>query len=200
MVRLSRVGQSSTRVPRTLPRYRVSALSAVGILVAAGPLLIGCSGDGDASTTDDGVAQSSPEPGTLPEADRLVLNEMVGPGHGDKVAAAGSDADLCDALRAAVEESKALDAASGDALVALLVPSQEPMDRAATVLASKGFELTAAHFGRYRDALVETAADVDMSDQASRDRANLRFRIVKAKGAGTTETELGGLATVCGIA
>lgn len=174
------------------------------LLIIVGLLLmpIACSDeDGtDAAVGDERAPDGSPEPSALSEVDRRVLNESVAPGHGDKVVAAGSDQEVCAALDGAVEASKALDAASGEDLLALLVPSQEAMDRAATVLAAKGFELTAAHYGRYRDALAETEADIDMADQASRDRANERFAIVNAKGAGSTETELGGLATVCGVA
>lgn len=184
-----------------LSRRRSVPFLRFGFIMASLLLVSACSNDadGDVATDSQGSPQNSDVPSALSEVDRQVLNESVAPGHGDKVAAAGEDPEVCAVLGGAVEASKKLDAASGEDLLALLGPSKEPMDQAATVLAAKGFELTAAHYGRYRDALIETEADIDLSDQASRDRANERFVIVKAKGAGTTETELGGLATVCGV-
>jgi hypothetical protein len=159
---------------------------------------LGCSTSDEESSSRDESGQTAPV--GLSEVDRQVLNESVGEGHGDRVAAAGDDPEVCAALAGAVEASKALDSSSGEELVVLLGPSQAPMDQAATVLAAKGFNLTAEHYGRYRDALAATETDIDMSDQASRDRANERFAVVKAQGAGTTATELGGLAIVCGVA
>lgn len=160
---------------------------------------VGCSSGGneESSSQDD---SDQPVPTALSDVDRQVLDESVGEGHGALVAAAGEDPEVCAALAGAIEASKALDAASGEELVALVAPSQAPMDEASTVLAAKGFNLTAEHYGRYRDALVATEADIDMADQASRDRANERFTQVQALGTGTTATELGGLALVCGVA
>lgn len=171
------------------------------VLVVAGLVLgsVGCSGGDNGKSASGGDADHL-VPTALSDVDRQVLNESVADGHGDLVAAAGDDPEVCAALKGAVDASKDLDSASGEDLVALLGPSQAPMDQAAAVLAAKGFNLTAEHYGRYRDALVATEADIDMGDQASRDRANERFAEVQGLGAGTTATELGGLALVCGIA
>ncbi|MCO5320510.1 MAG: hypothetical protein M9922_03810 [Microthrixaceae bacterium] len=175
-----------------------SVMTTLGVALIAGIGLVGCSSGGD-EPVDFVGAPVEGTAGDLSEVDRRVLDESVAPGHGDLVAAAADDPEVCGALAGAVEASKALDAASGEELVALLAPSQAPMDKAATVLSAKGFTLTAEHYGRYRDALAATEGDIDMSDQASRDRANQRFEQVQALGAGSTATELGGLAVVCGV-
>ena len=166
----------------------------VSLLVTAF-MLVGCSPD-DPTSSGDGVDSGSD---LLSESDRETLDASGGEGHADRVIAAGSNAALCAALDGAIGTGEALDAASGDELVALLGPSQAPMDQAATVLAAEGFALTAEHYGRYRDALAETELDIDMADQASRDRANERFAAIQAQSGPDTATELGGLALVCGL-
>lgn len=176
---------------------------AIAVVAITGVVPLACSSSGaegspDASTPEvdvpgDGI------PTELGEADRQVLDTSIGAGHAEKVEAAGEDPELCAALGGAIEATMALDAASGEDLVALVGPSQEPMDRAAQVLAAGGFTLTAEHWARYRDALAETEADIDLADQSSRDRANQRFETVRALGSGSTASELGALATVCGL-
>lgn len=177
--------------PRAARPFRVVLAVAVVLVPAA------CSpGEEGSAEAGEGAPVA---PTGLSEVDRRVLDESVGEGHGALVASAGDDPEVCGALAGAVEASERLDSASGEELLDLLGPSQAPMDTAATVLAAKGFELTAAHYARYRDALAATEADIDPTEQASRDRANDRFAVVKAQGAGTTATELGGLALVCGV-
>ncbi|MEZ5237627.1 MAG: hypothetical protein R2716_01245 [Microthrixaceae bacterium] len=64
-------------------------------------------------------------PGGLSAADIEVLDQSVAPGHGQLVAAAGEDPEVCGALEGRSVHPE-LDSASGEELVGLLGSAQSP--------------------------------------------------------------------------
>lgn len=120
---------------------------------------------------------------------RRLLDEADGAGAPDRVVSASADEALCAAFDIAVRTAQELSTAKDADLQELLTSAQAPMKDIATRLEAAGLWRTARFWNSYHQALVETAAVYDPSDPASRDAANLRFRAVKALGAGTTAVE-----------
>lgn len=183
----------------------MSGESTIRTIRLIGAMLVITTGCSDTTTAADssGVSGDSTSGGPMSRAlsdeQRQLLDAEIGAGTADRVVATGQNAKICAALDGAVKAAMELDAAKGNELVALLSTRQAPMANASDALNSAGFTRTAQHWTRYREALAATVSDIDLADPASRERANQRFRTVKAMGAGSTETELGALATVCGI-
>jgi hypothetical protein len=178
----------------------VLVMARIVAVVSSVVVVVVLSGCGMSDTGSDTVVDATLPAFGLGDADVQELDTTFGPGTADRVEAAGQDASFCAALDAAVQATMELDAASGEDLVALLVPSQAPLAAASDASAAAGFMLTSQHWARYRDALAQTATDINLADQASKDRANARFEAVRAAAGDDTAIELGALATVCQVA